>query len=282
MIAEVPLPFGETVEVRPMAGHIGAEILGIDLSHDHCAEIYASILSSLHRYGVIFFRDQKLTTAEYVALAGHFGALEEHKTLPHEIGFPQASLLIKEEDHVTSIGDMWHTDHTYLGEPMFGTMLRAIEVPQFGGDTIFLNAAAAYEALPDAMKHMLKDLRALHSRTYLIKNPKYGAQFLKERPPASKELNAMAVHPVVRPHPVTGREVLFINPGYTVKFDGWSREQSAPLLKMLFEHCLQPEFQCRFRWQPGSIAFWDNGQTWHYAINDYHGKRRAMQRIVIS
>jgi taurine dioxygenase len=273
---------GSAPEAKPLTGTIGAEIVDIDLAEDLDDGALDLIRRALDVHGVLFFRDQRLSTAEFAAFASRLGVLEQHDSLPTTAGQPEVALLIKEADHVTSIGDMWHTDHTYLSVPMRWTMLRAIEVPEFGGDTLFLSTVHAFAALPDGMKAMLRSLKAVHSRSFLIKDRKYGEQFLRERPSTRAAEPAIAVHPVVRPHPATGAETLFVNPGYTVKFEGWTREQSAPLLRMLYDHCLQPEFQCRFRWAPGSIALWDNGQTWHYAVNDYQGRRRAMQRIVIA
>jgi taurine dioxygenase len=279
-LSEAAAPF----RVAPLTSHVGAEILDIDLSRPQPDAVFSEIRRLFARYGVLFFRDQTLTIEQYVALGERFGTLEDNDTLAHAPGFPQVGMLVKEPTHLTSIGDMWHTDHTYLSEPMKATMLRAIEVPPYGGDTLFLHTARAFAALPDGLKETLRSLKALHSRTHLIRDGKYAAQYFKERPSqtATDTLAATAIHPVVTRHPDTGEEILFVNPGYVVKFDGWSAKYSAGLLASLYEHCLQPEYQCRFRWQPGSIAIWDNRQTWHYATNDYHGHRRIMQRLIIA
>ncbi|MDR7103701.1 TauD/TfdA family dioxygenase [Croceicoccus sp. BE223] len=271
------------LEVRPIGGFIGGEVRGIDLSCPLSAQTCRELRAALSRYGVLVIPDQELTMEQYVRLGEAFGELEPNDTLAHPDGFPQVGSLIKEADHVTSIGDMWHTDHTYLERPMAYTMLRAVDLPPHGGDTLFLSAKAAFAALPDAVKETLRTLKGLHSRSYLIRDGKYAAQFLAERPPQGGKIgpNKTAVHPVVTTLPETGEEVLFINPGYVVKFDGWSAKLSQGLLDSLFEHCLQPEFQFRLRWRENTIAIWDNRQTWHFAVNDYQGHRRSMQRLVI-
>ena len=273
-----------TFKLRPMGGHVGAEITDIDFSKPQSSATFDAIRAALGRYGVLFFRDQKLSVEQYVRFGEQFGQLEDNDTLAHVAGFPQVGELVKEATHVTSIGDMWHVDHTYLPVPMRYTMLRAMELPPFGGDTLFLSAKAAFAALPEGLKETLRSLKALHSRSYLIRGARYAAQFFKERPPKTDKIekNKTATHPAVIRLPDTDEEVLFVNPGYVVKFDGWTQKLSQGLLDALFEHSLQPEFQCRFQWRPGSIIIWDNLQTWHFAVNDYHGHRRSMQRLVIA
>ncbi|WP_395652688.1 TauD/TfdA dioxygenase family protein [Brevundimonas sp.] len=272
-----------THTITPMGGFVGAAVDNIDLSLPQSPETYAALRTALGVHGILIFRDQDLTVNQYVALGEQFGTLEDNDTLNHVDGYPQVGRLVKEAGHVTSIGDMWHVDHTYLAAPVRYTMLRAIEVPKWGGDTLFLSAKAAFASLPEGTKDTLRSLRALHSRSYLIRDGRYAAQFFKERPPrASGEAqNKTAIHPAVTRLPDTGEEVLFLNPGYVVKFDGWTAKLSAGLLDALYTHCLQPEYQCRFSWQPGSIVIWDNLQTWHFAVNDYQGERREMERLVI-
>jgi len=271
--------------ITRLGGHVGAEITGIDFAQLQPDAVFDRIRAELAVHGVLVFRDQqKLTIEEYVRLGQQFGELENNETLAHAEGFPQVGELIKEAGHVTSIGDMWHTDHTYLPRPMPFTMLRALELPAYGGDTLFLSVKAAFASLPDEVKETLRGLKALHSRSHLIKDGNYAAQFFKERPArdGGKSNNQMSVHPVVTTLPETGEEVLFVNPGYVVKFDGWTAKLSAGLLNALYEHCLIPEYQFRLRWAPGTIVIWDNRQTWHFAVNDYQGQRRAMQRLVIA
>jgi taurine dioxygenase len=271
--------------IEPLTMAIGAEIVDIDLSQSHSDAVYKGIREALYRWGVIFFREQSLTPEKYLALGNRFGVVEEKATLGHVEGFPQIGRLVKEANHFTSIGDMWHTDHTYMAHPIGMTMLHAIEVPPSGGDTLFAHAGRAFAGLPEGVKQTLRGLRALHSRSYLIKDPKAAAQYQKERPVVENEqgkIDARKVHPAVKAHPETGEEVLFLNPGYVVKFDGWTSKLSAALLESLYAHTLQDENLCRFRWRKGSIAIWDNRLVWHKALNDYHGQRREMHRMMIA
>lgn len=275
---------GQDVQVRRLGGFIGAEICGLDLCSEQPESVYNMVRTALNEHGFLIFRDQEdLPHAQYVRLGQRFGQLEDNVTIAHVEGFRQIGRLIKEKGHQTSIGDMWHVDHTYLPVPMRFTMLRAVELPAFGGDTVYLSTKAAFAALPEGLKETLRGLKALHSRTYLIKDAKYAQQYFKERPAmdGGKSNNQMTIHPAVIKIPETGEEVLFVNPGYVVKFDGWTAELSKGLLNTLYEHCLRPEFQFRLKWEPGTIAIWDNRQTWHYAINDYAGQRREMHRLVI-
>lgn len=270
--------------VLPLTSTVGAEISGIDLAAP-IREIDARHLrDALFRWGVIYFHDQELNPAQYLAFAKSMGEVEEKATLAHVEGFPSIGRLVKEADHVTSIGDMWHVDHSYMATPMNITMLHAVEIPPQGGDTLFAHAGNAFATLPDPVKQTLRGLRSIHKRTYLIKDRKYAAQYFKERPPENPGhvQDEVSSHPCVRIHEESGEEVLFVNPGYTVRFDGWTRELSSGLLGSLFEHMLKPENQCRLRWRKGMVAMWDNRVVWHHALNDYHGFRREMHRIVIS
>lgn len=274
------------IDIRPLTTNTGAEIFGVDLSKPLTAAMQTQIQEALLDYGVVFFRDQSLSDSEYLAFGKTFGAPRANPLTPHVEGMPEISRLIKEEHHETSTGDMWHADHTFLPSPM-NTVLRAVEVPAFGGDTMWLNTRAAYDALPEQIKSDIAGLKALHSHSFLIKDAAKAKKHKEEHgvKPAKADNkpqeNQTYYHPVVRTHPISGKKALFVNPGYTVKFHGWSRKQSEGLLNMLYEHCLIPEFQCRFRWQKDSIAMWDNSQTWHFAVNDYAGHRREMHRIVI-
>lgn len=275
----------ENLAISRLGGFIGAEVRGVDFALEQPEPVYAAIRAALVEHGVLVFRGQQhLSVAQYVALGERFGPLEDNETLDHVTDFPQVGTLIKEAGHKTSIGDMWHVDHTYLAEPMRFTMLRAIALPAFGGDTLFLSAKAAFASLPEAMKQTLRGLKALHSRTHLIKDGKYAAQFFKERPPRDegRSNHQTAAHPVVARLPETGEEVLFVNPGYVVKFDGWTAKLSQGLLQAAYDHCLIPEYQFRLIWEPGTIVIWDNRQTWHFAVNDYAGERREMHRLVIA
>jgi taurine dioxygenase len=254
-------------EVRPVGGLIGAEIFGLDLSRNYPDATYQAVRRAWCEYGVIFFRDQRLTEEQRERFARRFGDIQ----LVQE--------LRKEPDQRRNVGESWHVDMTMREDPPMGTMLFAQECPSKGGDTLFTGLVPAYEALSDGLKRTLLPMRAVHANVR-----KLGPSYERTSPPepSISEYDAAegVLHPVVARHPETGRNVLYINPEYTARFEGWTRRESLPLLRYLFEHGSRAEFCTRFRWQPGSIAFWDNRQVWHMAVNDYHGMRRVMNRIL--
>lgn len=259
--------------VQWLGDAIGAEITDIDLSQPQPPETYVALRRVLAERGVILFRDQQITPADHAAFAAQFGEPVAGKYVDPVPGFPAMTEVSKAEDQVDNIGGGWHADQTFHAEPPWGTILVARELPRHGGDTLFASMAAAFDALSDGMKATLRGMRAVHGNARLLA--------------ASKRLNnsvaaaAEMTHPVVIRHPITGRESLFVNAAYTLRFDGWSERESAPLLDFLFVHGQRPEFQCRVIWRPGTVTFWDNIQVWHYASNDYQGQRRLMHRIAI-
>ena len=273
----------ETIEVRPVGGALGAEIHGVDLSLGLPDRQFAEIREVFRDNGVIFFRDQKLTPEQHIAFAERWAPININRFFTHVEGHPKIALVLKEPDQKRNIGGGWHTDHTYDIEPAMGSILYAHEVPQSGGDTMFASMYAAYETLSDGLKQTLNGLRARHSSRHIfgparaerkddtvgrIKNPELA--------------NQDAVHPVVITHPLSGRKSLYVNPTFTLGFEGWTDAESKPLLDYLYVHASQPSFTCQFQWQPGSIAFWDNRATWHLAVNDYQGQRRLMHRITVA
>jgi len=269
-------------DVRPVTPHLGAEILGIDLSRSLDDDQFQAIRQAFSDYGVIFFRDQRISEAQHEAFAERFGPINVNRFFRPVPGHPRIAEVRKEAEQKQNIGGGWHTDHSYDEIPAMGSILLAREVPPTGGDTLFANLAAAYEALSPAFKSMLDGLKARHSARHV-----FGAQSgyvdgeLQGRLGNSDKADLDAVHPVVVRHPDTGRKTLYVNPAFTVGIEGWSDAESQALLKFLYAHAVRPEFTCRFNWQAGSIAFWDNRATWHYAANDYHGHRRLMHRITI-
>jgi taurine dioxygenase len=270
-----------TIEVRPIAGALGAEIAGIDLAHDLSDETVAEIRRAWLDRLVIFFRDQKLPPADYVRVARRFGGVVEYPFIKGLEGFPEITPVIKLEHEKTNFGGLWHSDTSYLEEPPMATMLLARELPPYGGDTLFANTYLAYETLSDGMKRVLDGLIAINSSV------KADASRTREdrmkqsvKPDAKKEY--VAEHPVVRTHPETGRKALYINGGHTVRFRDMTEAESAPILNFLFQHIVRPEFTCRFRWEVGSLALWDNRCTQHNPVNDYHGFRRVMHRITLA
>ena len=272
-----------TIEVNPLGGALGAEISGIDLNEAISDEQLTEVRKVFGQYAVIFFRNQNLTPENEIRFAKRWGEINTNRFFSSVEGYPQIALVVKEPDQKNNIGGSWHTDHSYDIAPALGSMLFAHEVPISGGDTVFASMYKAYETLSDGLKSTLSNLRARHSSVHVfgaaraangnddtvgrIKNPEAATQ--------------EAIHPVVISHPETGRRSLYVNPGFTLGFEGWSDEESKPLLEYLYAHADRPEFTCRFQWKAGSIAFWDNRATWHLAVNDYQGHRRMMHRITI-
>ncbi|MGE0225281.1 MAG: TauD/TfdA dioxygenase family protein [Acetobacteraceae bacterium] len=267
-----------SLDVQPVAGAVGAEILGVDLRDPLPDDTLRSVRQTLADRGVVFFRDQRLTPDQHIAFARQFGEININRFFAKDEKHPEIALVTKEPHQTRNIGGGWHTDHSYDQVPALGSVLYAREVPPHGGDTLFASMYAAYDALSDGMKRMLEGLRAVHSSRHVFGVKRPGMEGRIGNPELATQ---DAVHPVVITHPDSGRKALFVNPGFTVRFEGWTDEESRPLLDYLYQHGQRPEFACRFQWHEGSIAFWDNRATWHLAVNDYQGHRRLMHRITI-
>ncbi len=269
------------MQVKRIAGALGAEISGVDLSRPLDADTVAAIRAAWLEHEVVFFRDQDLSPAEFLRFAGYFGEPVEYPFVQGIESFPTIIEVKKLEHERVAFGAVWHTDTAYLERPPMGTMLLAREVPPFGGDTLFASQTAAYQALSEGMRRMLAGLRAVNSSAKADASRTREDRMRSEgRETVAQEL--VAEHPVVRTHPETGRRALYVSRGHTVRFSGMSEEESAPLLEYLFAHQVRPEFTCRFSWHPGSLAFWDNRSTLHNPVNDYHGFRRVMYRITLA
>jgi taurine dioxygenase len=275
------------LDVRALSPNIGAEIFGVDLSQPLSDGDYAAIRQALNDHGVIFFRDQTITPEQHIGFAERFGPININRFFAHIDGYPQIAEVRKEKDQKINVGGGWHTDHSYDQIPALGSVLVARELPEKGGDTMFANMALAYETLSDGLKRTLEGLTALHSSRHVFgaaAATKVSADTVSDLDKRIGNVEAAtqdAVHPVVIRHPESGKKILYVNPGFTVKFVGWTKEESKQLLDFLYRHAMRAEFTCRFPWREGSIAFWDNRATWHYALNDYHGSRRLMHRITI-
>lgn len=272
------------IAVTPLSATTGAEISGVDLARDLDAATVAALRKALVDWGVIFFRGQDITPAQQLAFAKRFGPVPPAEFLETVPGFPEIGLIKKEPDETRNVGGQWHSDHSFDPVPPLGSVLYAKELPERGGDTMFANMAAAYDSLSDGMKKTLETLRVVHSKANAATADARG-----ERQPDAKLMarfneltHRQHSHPLVARHPDTGRKVLFVNANYTARIDGWTEAESRPLLDYLLGHAYRPENICRFRWEPGSIAFWDNRTANHYALNDYHGARRLMHRIVVA
>jgi len=267
--------------VQRIAGALGAEILGVDLARDLDASLAGRIRQAFLEHQVIFLRRQDLTPAQFLAFAKAMGEPVEYPFVKGLDGFPTIIEVKKLEHERTNFGGIWHSDTTYLAQPPMGSMLLARELPPFGGDTLFASQYAAYEALSEGMRKLLDPVRAISSSAKADVS-KTREDRIASDGRADAKRDYVASHPVVRTHPETGRKALFVNVAHTVGFEGMTEEESAPLLQFLFQHQVRPEFTCRFAWQPGSLAFWDNRCVQHNPVNDYHGHRRLMHRITLA
>jgi taurine dioxygenase len=269
------------IEARKVAGALGAEISGVDLARPLSREVSGEIRRLWLEHLVIFFRDQDLSEKQYMAFAGEFGEPVEYPFVKGLPGYPKIIEVKKLEHERAAFGAIWHSDTAYLARPPMASMLLARELPPFGGDTLFANMYLAFDSLSDGMKQLLQGLRAVNSSAKADVT-KTREDRIKDAGTEEAKKEYVAEHPAVRTHPETGRKALYVNPAHTVRFAGWTEEESAPLLKFLFDFQIKPEFTCRFSWRPGSIALWDNRCAQHNPVNDYHGHRRVMHRITLA
>lgn len=268
------------IEVRRIAGALGAEIGGVDLTQEASATVIAEIRQAWLAHGVVFFRDQPLPPAQFLALAQRFGEVIEYPFVKGIEGYPLIIPVLKLAHERHNFGGIWHSDTAYLQAPPMGTMLIAREIPPVGGDTLFASGYAAYEALSPAMQRLLEGLRGVNTSAKADVT-KTREDRIKDAPTELSRKELVAEHPVVRTHPETGRKALYVNFGHTARFAGMSEEESTGLLDFLFTHQTRPEFTCRFSWGVGSIAFWDNRCVLHNPVNDYHGYKRLMHRVTL-
>jgi taurine dioxygenase len=271
------------VDVRPIAGALGAEILGVNIADDLDAPTIAEIRDALNQYCVVFFRDQELDAERHKAFARRFGDIFIHPNY-QGVGDDDEVVMVRREPgdpHI--VGEEWHADTTMVAAPPMGAILYAIEVPPYGGDTCFANQYLAFETLSDGMKRMLAGLRAVHTDRK-VAGPKAGRNAYRSTKVREDDAwrETASTHPVVRTHPETGKRLLFVNHSYTIGFEGMTEAESRPLLDYLLEHGHRPEFTCRFRWEAGSVAFWDNRSVKHLAVNDAGPYRRLMRRVQIA
>jgi taurine dioxygenase len=269
------------MKIEPIAGSLGAEIVGIDLAGNLENECIAAIRRAFLDHLVIFFRDQHLTPAQFLAFARRFGVLAEYPFVTGLADYPEIIEVAKLENERVNFGGIWHSDTTYLDAPPMGSMLLAREVPANGGDTLFANMYLAYETLSDGMRRLLDGLIGISSSAKADVS-RTREDRIRTSSGEKPRRHFLAEHPVVRTHPETGRKALYINIAHTVRFKDMSEAESAPLLDFLFRHQVRPEFTCRFRWTPGALAFWDNRATQHNPINDYHWHRRIMHRVTLA
>ncbi|MDE2914721.1 MAG: TauD/TfdA family dioxygenase [Paracoccaceae bacterium] len=271
------------IETTRLTPAIGAEIAGVDLSRPPCDAVCDALYALLMDHQVIFLRDQRMDPATQMALAEDFGEPEPpHPVYPHLEGYPSIMVLDFGGDVVPDT-DVWHTDVTYRGSPPFASILRGHRIPAVGGDTLWLSMTAAHDGLPDGLRSDLTGLRCVHDlgdfrNSFTQGVPDGPATALAE----AHARMGCAIHPLVRTHPVTGRDFLFCNPGFTIHVEGLTASDSRSLLNHLFDHIVRPEYQVRFRWTPGAVAIWDNRCTMHYPLGDYAPERRIMHRITVT
>jgi taurine dioxygenase len=278
----------EIITATPVTGALGAEISGVDLSRPLDDRALFEIKLAFTDHLVLFFRGQNLTPEEQISFATQLGPLLRVPYVEPLADHPDIIAVLKEADecNISTFGGTWHTDFSFLEQPPAATLLYALEVPAFGGDTLWANMYAAYDALSAGMRATLNGLVAIHT------GAPHGTA---HAPPADLSVSRSikltrgdpsadveTEHPVVRRHPVTGRPALFINPVYVAGFKGMTEAESRPLLDFLGQHAVRPEFTCRFSWQNGSLALWDNRCTQHLAVNDYDGERRLLHRVTVA
>jgi taurine dioxygenase len=268
------------MKIRKIAGALGAEIAGVDLGAIDVG-MAAEIRQALLDHQVIFLRNQQLSPAQFLEFASHMGEPVEYPFVNGLEGYPHIIEVKKLEHELSNFGGIWHSDTTYLEEPPMGSMLLAREVPPYGGDTLFANQYLAYERLSDTMKGLLDGLVGISSSAKADVSKTREDRIRTDGRSSEPPKDYIAEHPVVRTHPETGRKCLYINVAHTAGIKGMTQEESAPLLAFLFAHQVKPEFTCRFSWEPGSLAFWDNRCAQHNPVNDYHGFRRVMHRITL-
>jgi len=269
------------IAVHPIAGPLGAEISGVDLGTDLDEATVADIRRAWLEHLVIFFRDQDLSPAKFLAFARRFGKPVEYPFVKGLDEAPEVIPVVKLEHERVNFGGVWHSDTAYLDVPPMASLLVARDVPAVGGDTLFANMYLAYATLSPGMQRLLDGIVGINSSAKADAT-KTREDRVRDSARADRKQEYTAGHPVVRVHPETGRKALYVNVAHTVAFEGMTVEESAPILQYLFRHQVQPEFTCRFRWRPGSIAFWDNRCAQHNAVNDYHGQRRVMHRITLA
>ena len=267
------------MEIVPLTGGLGAELLGADIKDP---AQFAEIHAAFSKHSVIVLRAQDCTPDDHIAFASRFGHININRFFKPVDTHPEIATVLKEPDQKAAIGETWHTDHSYDQVPAMGSILRALEVPPFGGDTVFVSMNAAFEAMSSTMRDFLQTLTAVHSSRHVFGAPIKDSEATKTGRIGNADAATQdAIHPVVITHPLSGRRGLYVNPQFTTHIEGLSGSESTALLNMIYDHCQKPEFQCRVRWGVGDITIWDNRATWHKAINDYHGYRRLMHRITV-
>ena len=268
------------LKIDPADG-CGAYVSGVDLAHASGADV-ASIRQALFDYGVLFFRGQSITPEQHIALSEKIAPIDVNRFFPAAPGYPVIAKVEKTAEQTTNIGGGWHTDHSYDIAPAMGSVLVARDLPPGGGDTLFADMYAAYDTLDAETKAQIAGLRAVHGSDHVVGEK--GVYANTDQPELAKGgvETPETVHPVVIKHPGSGKSVLYVNPSFTLRFEGQTREESLPLLMKLYAHAMNTAHVHTLVWEPGTVAIWDNRATWHFAKNDYHGHYRLMHRITLA
>jgi len=269
-----------TLTIEKAGDAVGAIIEGIDVKSMTDGE-FDAVREAFHDRGVIFFRDQELSPDDHIAFAERWAEIEVNRFFTPLETHPKIAIVLKEPDQTKNIGGGWHTDHSYDVIPAMGSILRAVDLPKTGGDTLFASTEKAYDALSNEDKALIETLEATHSSRHIFGYDAAEAGEVGDRFGNADLATQDAVHPIALAHPETGRKCIYVNAAFTTGVVGMDEEEGTALLQRLYAHIMQPEFHYRFVWKPGSMAMWDNRSTWHWAMNDYHGERRYMQRITL-
>ena len=269
------------IEVRPVSGGVGVELANINIGSGLSDAAFATIKENFIQHGLVFLHSQDLSPEQHIKFAERFGQINVNRFFPKVAGYEKIAAVTKEKDQKVNIGGGWHTDHSYDHVPALGSILLARETPPVGGDTLFACMYKAYDSLSPGLKKTLEGMNAVHSSRHVFGDQSAYRESLDDVLENADLATQDAVHPVIITHPESGKKALYVNPGFTLHFEGWTAAESKPLLDYLYQHATLMEHTTRFKWAEGSIAIWDNRCTWHYALNDYHGERREMHRITI-
>ncbi|QJB69977.1 TauD/TfdA dioxygenase family protein [Parasphingorhabdus halotolerans] len=268
------------MQITKASDAVGAIVEDIDVKSLSDGQ-FAEVRNAFQKHGALFFKNQNLTPEDHIAFAERWGNIDFNRFFKQREGYPAIAEVLKEPDQQLNIGGGWHTDHSYDEIPAMGSILYALEIPPSGGDTLFAGMAAAYEALDDDMKERIKDLKARHGNAHIFGEESEYRKAVGDRYTNADQAGQTAVHPIVLTHPESGAKGLYVNPGFTLEIVDMEPEESKALLQELYAHIMQDRFHHRHKWSEGDLAMWDNRATWHYALNDYQGHRRYLNRITI-
>lgn len=268
------------MKFEPASKAVGTICTGVQIK-DLTPGEFEAVQEKFYERGVMFFRDQEMKPEDHISFAERWGEIDINRFFAPVPDYPQIAQVLKEPGQTKNIGGGWHTDHSYDQIPAMGSILRAIELPESGGDTLFASIQAAYDGLSDEDKELIEPLKATHSSRHIFGYGADEAEEVGERFQNADQATQDAVHPIALAHPETGRKGIYVNAAFTTGIDGMEKEASDPILDKLYSECVKPEYHFRFQWEPGSLAMWDNRSTWHWAMNDYHGQRRYMHRITL-